>query len=273
MSERMSLGINLSILLISAIFAALLSVPLRLLLDTNYYAENETLEGNETSAKETAVALPIDHKKLKVCPKPEYSYRVKSIFFTDYDGNCTYPRPRVRKVQLIVDVLHKEFPDDEIPQGGLTPGNPEEGKQDPQGDRTKSFSLVGHVLVAMLVVSAVAALVEVLRIRFCLCKVGSTSRSLKKGSFDEPGLSQFVSKPSIQSQTSFEMQGSIRSGLRLLGEETRRSWLEGQDQRHSSAGPHFRYNGSTKRLLFLSPSRRVGDPYVRQQRKRRSTLL
>ena len=89
--KRLSLGINVSILLILTIFGVLLSLPLRLLFDTNYSEQNHGDESvSDPGEKGKESAIPIDHRKLKRCPNLQYEDRLMSVFTSDYDGNCTY---------------------------------------------------------------------------------------------------------------------------------------------------------------------------------------
>ncbi|CAD1474427.1 unnamed protein product, partial [Heterotrigona itama] len=187
MSEkRLSMGINVSILVILTIFGVLLSLPLRLLLNTNYHeSRNKTLDDNNTilatgnTTIESTVVIPLDHRKLKRCPKFEYEDRLKSVFQSDYDGNCTYLRvctanrggskqrnnqgedkyqPTNREEDNQTFNVLKEI----VSENNLTKKVEESGKD----RRTKSVLVAGHILVTMLLISAIAALVEVLRIRF-----------------------------------------------------------------------------------------------------------
>lgn len=189
MSEkRLSMGINVSILVILTIFGVLLSLPLRLLLNTNYHeSRNKTLDeqNNAILATESVaiktVGIPMDHRKLKRCPKFEYEDRLKSIFQSDYDGNCTYTRvcttndskQRNKGEDNENEPVNREdnetfnVPKSEIASENLTKKVEESGKD----RRTKSVLVAGHILVTMLLISAIAALVEVLRIRFAKDKV------------------------------------------------------------------------------------------------------
>ena len=186
MSEkRLSMGINVSILVILTIFGVLLSLPLRLLLNTNYHeSRNKTLDENNTILAAESITIktliiPVDHRKLKRCPKFEYESRLKSVFQSDYDGNCTYTRACTTN-----DSKQKNDREDrnesvnrednetsnalkEIVSENLTKKVEESGKD----RRTKSVLVAGHILVTMLLISAIAALVEVLRIRFAKDKV------------------------------------------------------------------------------------------------------
>lgn len=172
--KRLSLGINVSILLILMIFGILLFLPLRLLFDTKYYNWNTGNENNVTNPKnERESALLMDHRKLKRCPNLRYESRLISVFLNDYDRNCTYVRnkcdcdsgseerrndkrykKRCRSKSDIVNEVTKE--------------NSEEILKERQ---MKSVTVAGHILVTMLLVSVIAALVEVLRVRFTTEKV------------------------------------------------------------------------------------------------------
>ncbi|KAL2736513.1 uncharacterized protein V1477_013022 [Vespula maculifrons] len=87
----------------------------------------------------------------------------------------------------------------------------------------KSVPVAGHILVTMLLVSAIAALVEVLRIRFSKDKNKDTSSrgnivSRKSSTIDLPIQRRFIPREPMKSQRSFELLGMHRSSLRLLGE-------------------------------------------------------
>lgn len=183
--KRLSLGINVSILLILTIFGVLLSLPLRLLFDTNYSDQNR---GNESGVgdpgeKGREPAIPMDHRKLRYCPNLQYEDRLMSVFMSDYDGNCTY-------------VQDDECDDDEDGDDDDSDSEEEEdSREDDDEEETcgskrsisgemkksaeeilrmrqmKSVTVAGHILVTMLLVSVIAALVEVLRIRFAREKV------------------------------------------------------------------------------------------------------
>ncbi|KAG5345660.1 PLPP6 phosphatase, partial [Acromyrmex charruanus] len=179
--KRLSLGINVSILLILAIFGVLLSLPLRLLFDTNYSEQNHGDESgvSDPGEKGKESAIPIDHRKLKRCPNLQYEDRLMSVFMSDYDGNCTY-------------VQDDESDDDEDDDDDDSDSEEEEDSREDEDDeeeetyrskksieemkesaeeilksrQMKSVTVAGHILVTMLLVSVIAALVEVLRIRF-----------------------------------------------------------------------------------------------------------
>lgn len=188
MSEkRLSLGINVSILLILTIFGVLLFLPLRLLFDTNYSDQNrgdESGVGN-SGEKGREPAIPMDHRKLRRCPNLQYEDRLMSVFMSDYDGNCTY--------------VQDECDDDEDGDDDDSDSEEEEDSREDDDDeekeetcgskrsisaemkesaeeilrmrQMKSVTVAGHILVTMLLVSVIAALVEVLRIRFAREKV------------------------------------------------------------------------------------------------------
>ncbi|KAK9296033.1 hypothetical protein QLX08_009841 [Tetragonisca angustula] len=249
MSEkRLSMGINVSILVILTIFGVLLSLPLRLLLNTNYHeSRNKTLDENNTilaaeSMTIKTLIIPVDHRKLKRCPKFEYESRLKSVFQSDYDGNCTYTRACTTN-----DSKQKNDREDrnesvnrednetsnalkEIVSENLTKKVEESGKD----RRTKSVLVAGHILVTMLLISAIAALVEVLRIRFAKDKAGSIS-SRKTSTIDFSVQRRFLPRYPMKSARSFEMH---RSALRLLGARPppliRRSSFPTQSSKQSS---------------------------------------
>lgn len=184
--KRLTLGINVSILLILIIFGVLLSLPLRLLFDTNYSDQNHGDESvSDPGEKGREPVIPMDHRKLRRCPNLQYEDRLMSVFMSDYDGNCTY-------------VQDDECDDDENDDDDDSDSEEEENRRedkDEKGKKTyrskrnigeemkesaeeilktrqmKSVTVAGHILVTMLLVSVIAALVEVLRIRFAREKV------------------------------------------------------------------------------------------------------
>ncbi|KOX70616.1 hypothetical protein WN51_03674 [Melipona quadrifasciata] len=153
---------------------------MRRLLWRSISSESRSPINNSESITIKTVVIPVDHRKLKRCPKFEYEDRLKSVFQSDYDGNCTYTR-----VCTTNDSKQKNNGEDknepvnrqdnetfneilkEIVSENLTKKVEESGKD----RRTKSVLVAGHILVTMLLISAIAALVEVLRIRFAKDKV------------------------------------------------------------------------------------------------------
>ncbi|KAG7210970.1 hypothetical protein KM043_016339 [Ampulex compressa] len=206
---RLSLGINVSILVILTIFGVLLSLPLRLLLDTNYYARNNSDKQNDTveaiSDEIENIVVLLDHRKLMRCPKFQYEACLKSVFRSDYDGNCTYNPSFLEEIDdddqddknkeedMESDVIVVIEIDNEV-----------------EIQESKEIVVAGHILVMMLLVSAIAAFVEVLRIRFALDKDSpkSGAASSRKGStVDLPVQRRFTMRPSLKNQRSFEIQG------------------------------------------------------------------
>ncbi|KOC66793.1 hypothetical protein WH47_12597 [Habropoda laboriosa] len=187
MSERrISLGINVSIFVILTIFGVLLSLPLRLLLTTHYYdrngtvCENDTLATTENATVQAAIAIPLDYRKLKRCPKFGYQDRLLSVYRCDYDGNCTYTsvskldgkekdKLAGSKNETTNDRgnVTKKIATEEAFGENMTENVGDNGKN----RRTKSVPVAVHILMTMLLISAIAALVEVLRIRFARDKV------------------------------------------------------------------------------------------------------
>lgn len=190
--KRLSLGINVSLLLILAIFGVLLSLPLRLLFDTSYSDESGV---NDPGEKGREPVIPMDHRKLRRCPNLQYEDRLMSVFMSDYDGNCTYVQD-----------------DDEDDDDDDSDSEEEEDRREDEGGekrktyrskrsvgeemkesaeeilktrQMKSVTVAGHILVTMLLISVIAALVEVLRIRFAREKVlrHILQKSLKHLSF------------------------------------------------------------------------------------------
>lgn len=202
MDKRLSLGINASVILILIIFCALLSLPLRLLFNTNYEGNDSSKENNsepslkkEEAKKETVLPLKVkDFRKMKVCPF-EYESWIKSTFITNYDENCTkgqlvkevpeLPPQEVPKLHLQAEkeetkeekpvFLDTEENGSEIVSAPITPK-----KEEPKAPAkiiNKSIPVAVHILGIMLVVSVIAALVEVLLIRFSRDKVQPRSSS------------------------------------------------------------------------------------------------
>lgn len=182
--KRISLAINVSILIILAIFGVLLSLPLRMLLNTNYHSRNETIGENyapETTENVTTietVVIPIDYRKLKRCPKLDYEEYFRLIFGSYYDRNCTYSRIDViedskedeiedTKEEVIDDKKEISIVTKETVEENLTENTEESGKD----RRMKSVPVAEHILMTMLLISAITALIEVLRIRFARDKV------------------------------------------------------------------------------------------------------
>ncbi|XP_043494305.1 uncharacterized protein LOC122519116 [Polistes fuscatus] len=262
--KRLSLGINVSILLILTIFGILLSLPLKLLLNTNYdvqshenQSENDTdTLSNENKNKEI-LELLIDYRKLKLCRRHGYKDRIRSIFYSDYDENCMYVQvitkqkeetnfdsfEQVNELVLKVDKkIEKEVKkEEEEKKKKKVKDNEEEESQE-----SKEIVVAGHILVTMLLVSAIAALVEVLRIRFSTDKnKDSSSRgnvpSRKSSTVDLPIQRRFLPREPMKSQKSFELLGMHRSSLRLLGERPtpliRRSSFPTQQANNKRSAP------------------------------------
>jgi len=199
--KRLSLGINVSILLILMIFGVLLSLPLRLLFNTSY-SDRSAADGVAEQARGGGESvIPMDHRRLRRCPNLEYENRLMSVFLDDYDGNCTY-------AQNDDDDDDDDDNDDDNENDNDDDGDDDDGdnlcdckdeedsrrekkklgrafrkgssiegelKEDAEeilrSRQMKSVNVAGHILVAMLLVSVIAAFVEVLRIRFAREKV------------------------------------------------------------------------------------------------------
>ncbi|XP_011639368.1 nucleoplasmin-like protein ANO39 isoform X1 [Pogonomyrmex barbatus] len=235
--KRLSLGINVSILLILTIFGVLLSLPLRLLFDTNYSDHNrgDGLDDPEERGREAAI--PMDHRKLKRCPNLQYEDRLMSVFMSDYDENCTYVQDDDEydddeddddddsDSEEDEDSREDEDEEEEKTYGGPKRSIGEEMKESAEEilktRQMKSVTVAGHILVTMLLVSVIAALVEVLRIRFAREKDSSRAGTIISrrcsSSVDIPATRRPISRELIRSQKSFEIPGMHRSALRLLG--------------------------------------------------------
>ena len=186
MDKRLSLGINASIILILIIFCALLSLPLKLLFNTNYEgSDNDTQSSlvKEENEEDILPSLEVkDFSKMKVCPF-EYENWMKSQFVTYYDKNCT-KRQLIKKrlikkqPQLLVEEEEKLVLLDPDQNGSeIISSSMELKKKKVEGPGNKSIPVAVHILAIMLVVSVIAALVEVLRIRFSREKVHQRSSS------------------------------------------------------------------------------------------------
>ncbi|XP_053997624.1 uncharacterized protein LOC128886601 isoform X2 [Hylaeus anthracinus] len=265
MSEkRISLGINVSILVILMIFGVLLSLPLRMLLNTNYES-NQTLNENcatETKRNETSteiMVIPIDHRKLKRCPRYEYVDHLQSVFLSNYDRNCTFVRndDDEEDDDDDDDDDSKEATEDNsastVSEETVGEDSAENAEDSGKDRRMKSVPVAGHILVTMLVISAIAALVEVLRIRFARDKDSSkagNAGSRKASTVELPVRGRIFPRQPMNSQRSFEMQGMHRSALRLLGSQTITVSFHQfvRDRRRLSAAHHSQLNRLSKTL-------------------------
>lgn len=155
-----------------------------MLFDANYF--EQTRDGNNATVagaqKERMLAIPMDHRKLKRCPNLQYEDHLMSVFLSDYDENCTYERDDDDDDDEDDDddddsgsEEEKDNGEDEKETGGCKRGIDKEMKENAEEilktRQMKSVTVAGHILVTMLLVSVVAALVEVLRIRFARDKV------------------------------------------------------------------------------------------------------
>ncbi|XP_046616689.1 uncharacterized protein LOC124303482 isoform X1 [Neodiprion virginianus] len=208
MISRVSLGINVGILLTLLILGALFSLPLKLLLDTN----RETGGFDEQERGRSADELPqADYRRMKLCGNPDYKSLAKLVHLSNYDGNCTKPkRPDGEKSRgrFAAERYAKRFAEDTSDQ------------QNVSTHQKNSISIAGHILAVLLVGSAVAALVEVLRVRlFAAVKRsdGGVATVARKSSLVDLAQRRAVRKETVQAQKSFEIQGMMhRSPLRLL---------------------------------------------------------
>lgn len=181
----MNIGINLSIFCILAIFLFILYVPLELLFyatkrhPNNYSGANGNSHlGEATTAIKTSDELAsqvveknvnVDYQNLKICEKLEFEGSVKSIYTSNQDQNCSYlkKQPSKKKAEK------KEQPKESIVTC-TPPPDISERKILPEfsyGDvrritNSDSISVTTNIIATLLIISAIAALVEVLRIRF-----------------------------------------------------------------------------------------------------------
>ncbi|XP_043271115.1 uncharacterized protein [Venturia canescens] len=222
-----NLGINLSILIILMIFCGLLFLPAKMLLDTSYeVGENENSSETEKSILKTNFLSSMKFREKKICPGLNYEYWLSSIFFSNYDRNCTYTRKRViAKDKETRRAGENKNSDKSICSEDKKMINPIVNNyngtfEEMKASKPKSVPVTGHILAMMLVVSAVAAFVEVLRIRFINPKDTSTVETAgsRKGSTVElMSHGRFLSRPTIKPQRSFDLQGMQRSAQRLIG--------------------------------------------------------
>lgn len=172
LTMNVNMGVNLSIALILLIFSGLLFLPSKMLLDTSYEVQNTShTNGSKTFA--TDFLNSMEFRKRRLCPGLDYKYWMVSAFFSNYDRNCTYSRSRGRKIieQTVADSVVENTvcasEKKETPIGYSYNGTIDEIR----AARPKSIPVTGHILAMMLIVSAVAAFIEVLRIRFINPKV------------------------------------------------------------------------------------------------------
>lgn len=159
MDARMTLGINISIILTLTIFTGFLLLPLKMLLDTNY---DKQVDNNETNNFIENTQVEIQYKSLKLCPG-DYKYWLKSISQSNYDGNCTYKSNSKETI-----IMNK------IPENNKEKNSIEKIKESTTNFlsggfrviKSKSVPVTDHILALMLIVSVIGALVEILRIRF-----------------------------------------------------------------------------------------------------------
>nr|XP_046480234.1 uncharacterized protein LOC124217993 isoform X2 [Neodiprion pinetum] len=199
MISRVSLGINVGILLTLLILGALFSLPLKLLLDTN----RETDGFDEQERGRSADELPqADYRRMKLCGNPDYKSLAKLVHLSNYDGNCTKPkRPDGEKSRgrFAAERYAKRFAEDTSDQ------------QNVSTHQKNSISIAGHILAVLLVGSAVAALVEVLRVRlFAAVKRsdGGVATVARRSSLVDLAQRRAVRKETVQAQKSFEIQAA-----------------------------------------------------------------
>ncbi|XP_033221403.1 uncharacterized protein LOC117175727 isoform X2 [Belonocnema kinseyi] len=254
MDKRLSLGINASVIIILIIFCALLSLPLRLLFNTNYEGKDSSKENNSESSleketkKETVLPLKVkDFRKMKLCPFG-YESLIKSTFLTNYDQNCTRQQlvkevPKLpleaEKKETKEEAEEKEETEETIKEKEEKPVFVEKEeigreivsapiapkKEEPKAPVkiiNKSIPVAVHILGIMLVVSVIAALVEVLLIRFSRDKDESTSSgsvNSRRGSiinFMAP--KKFMpTREMLKSQRSLDLQAMHNRSTSILG--------------------------------------------------------
>jgi len=166
----------------------LLFLPLRLLFDTSYSDQDPNGDENNVSdladsAKEKELMTPMDYRKLKRCPNLQYKDRLMSVFLSDYDENCMYKQDEHDDDEGDDDddsgseeeEDSREDEEDEektcVAKRGIDEELKENAEEILKTRQMKSVTVAGHILVTMLLVSVIAALIEVLRIRFAREKV------------------------------------------------------------------------------------------------------
>ncbi|XP_008543756.1 uncharacterized protein LOC103568604 isoform X1 [Microplitis demolitor] len=166
MDGRLSLGINVSIITILIIFAVILVLPLRMLLDTNYEdthantlnnnTDNDSNGINDTNEYLKPEEKIIDYAKLKLCPY-NYEFIVDSIFTNNYDQNCTYKN--VEPVRNKATKINKTEKENTSSATNLS-------SPSFRIIRPKSVPVTDYILMIMLVFSIIGAFAEYLCIRF-----------------------------------------------------------------------------------------------------------
>ncbi|KAG8035241.1 hypothetical protein G9C98_001731 [Cotesia typhae] len=168
MDGRMSLGINASIIIILIIFAVILVLPFRLLLDTNYEdthantLSNDNNKNNIDGVDEEEMKIQeekIDFAKLKLCPY-KYQMIIESTFVNYYDKNCTYKLDSIENRSKII-TNDNDNETEETAKSGTNLSSPSF-----RIIRPKSVPVTDYILIMMLVFSVIGAFVEYLRIRF-----------------------------------------------------------------------------------------------------------
>lgn len=157
MIHHLSLGVSLGAILILLIFGLLFSSPLKMLLSSNY--DVEEMDSVLHIKREASVDL----RSLKLCENFGYKSTIlRSVLVSDYDRNCS---TRVK----LPDPKFTKFGDSRRPIS--VNSNMEDSEATITAHNNKSMSIAGHILALMLIGSAIAALVEVLRAHFCTVKV------------------------------------------------------------------------------------------------------
>ncbi|XP_012251539.2 uncharacterized protein LOC105683494 [Athalia rosae] len=230
MISHLSLGINISIIAILLIFGALFWLPLKMLLETNYQTYcGESDKISSVIRDEIIEANPVDFRSLKLCESLNYESIIKSLYYSNYDKNCALPKSpsRTKKLPSSHDRLNNSklriFAQNvaEMIGRGFVEETPENTTSVYQN---KSMYIAGHILAVMLIASAVAALVEVLRARLSAAiKVkpapgdSGPGEHVRTYSFADLAQRRNFKRDTIQAQKSFEIQGMMhRSPVRLL---------------------------------------------------------
>lgn len=153
----LSLGVNVFIVIVILTLGFLFSLPLKFLLteDSVSYAEIVPIDDQKK--------IFVDFRSLRLCENLGYVSFIKSLFLScGNDGNCTGIVNGMRESSMIIKI------EENISQERKSIENFNVNVSE---NERKSVSIAGHILGVMLVLSAIVALVEVLRARLFEAKV------------------------------------------------------------------------------------------------------
>ncbi|XP_034950939.1 uncharacterized protein [Chelonus insularis] len=209
MDNKLSLGINVSIILTLTILTGLLILPLKLLLHTNYEIQNK----NESLILKDSQKEMIDFKTLQVCPG-KYKFWIDSIFINNYDRNCTYSN--IEQNLKVGTTKTQKMKTDETDNQNSTSAN--SSISGLKIIRPKSVPVTDYILVIMLTVSVIGAFVEFLKIRFTNTQDESSSVegiASRRQSIMNLMLPRKCTRESLKTQMSLDVPGSNRSAVRV----------------------------------------------------------